>query len=219
MRSTPARTLTRSCPARAEGPGKSRWGQFTEGDLSAETRACSSYLQVEIGKAAIMFLLWLLTRVGALIKAVITVVNTECVQHHVPITDRQTARRPDSPPRESNLVDAALRRARSGRCRLQHDLIGLALRVVLVELRRQREGPDRLGRATAWLVVTTLDRNLQDLVGLCLDLCPSAAGAAAARRRALSITISWIESGTSSERSFAANCGSPGTGGFRTVTR
>jgi hypothetical protein len=39
-------------------------------------RACSSYPQVEIGKAAITFLMGLLTPVGALIKAVITIVNT-----------------------------------------------------------------------------------------------------------------------------------------------
>jgi hypothetical protein len=38
--------------------------------------ACFSYPQVEIGKAAITFLLGLLTPVGAPIKAVITIVST-----------------------------------------------------------------------------------------------------------------------------------------------
>ena len=62
---------------------------------------------------------------------------------------------------------------RSGRCRLQDDFVGLALRVVLVELGWQQEGPDRLGRATARLVVTPRDRDIQDLVGLCLIFASS----------------------------------------------
>jgi hypothetical protein len=64
-------------PARgAEGQRSRGQARLTEGSLSAETRPCSSYPQVGIGKAALTFLRELLTPVGALIKAVITIVHT-----------------------------------------------------------------------------------------------------------------------------------------------
>src|SRR6188472_2454162 len=57
-------------PARgAEGQRSRGQARLTEGNLSAETGACSSYPQVEIGKAALTFLRRLLTPVSALIKA------------------------------------------------------------------------------------------------------------------------------------------------------